>query len=62
MMEEMGDYGESTAKHKINEISSEIIRTFEEKIELTKTIKNSKIGLEKFVEDDANEKLTLSAS
>jgi DNA-directed RNA polymerase specialized sigma24 family protein len=62
MMEEMEDYSDATTKHKINEISSEIIRSFEEKLELTKNIKKSKIGLEKFVEDDTDEKSPLSTS
>lgn len=62
MMEEMGDYGDTISKHKINEISAEIIRSFESKIELTKTQKKVKVGLEKFIEDDKNEERTSSAS
>lgn len=62
MMEEMSDYGDSTSKHKINEISSEIIRSFETKLELTKVVKKSKIGIEKFVKEEVNEESTLSPS
>jgi len=62
MMEEMEDYADSTTKHKINEISSEIIRSFEQKLELTKNLKKSKIGVEKFVKDDEDEKLTPNPS
>lgn len=61
MMEEMGDYGDTLSKHKINDISSEIIRSFENKIELSKTQKKNKVGVEKFIEDNKNEEQTLSA-
>jgi hypothetical protein len=45
---------------KHNEYSDELIRNFENK--LTKTVKKSKIGLEKFAEEDKNEEPTPSAS
>ncbi len=52
--------GSHSMQVKHNEYSDDIIRNFESK--LTKNIKKSKIGLEKFVEDDCNEELTPSAS
>ena len=58
MMEEMGDYGDSIAKHKINEISSEIIKSFESKIESAKAQKKSKVGIEKFIESENGEEQT----
>ena len=43
---------------KHNEYSDDIIRNFESK--LVKNIKKSKVGLEKFVEDENNEEFTPS--
>jgi hypothetical protein len=52
MLEEID--GSILAKHKINEASSDIIKTFEDKLEATKTIKKNKVGVEKFVEEEKN--------
>jgi len=46
--------------HNKNEYSSEIIKSFESK--LTKNIKKSKVGIEKFTEETKDEELTPSAS
>jgi hypothetical protein len=58
IMDELYDqqYAESGSHIQVkhNEYSDEIIRNFENK--LTKSSKKSKIGLEKFVEDEPNEK------
>lgn len=54
MLDEMGDYGDFISKQKINEISSEIIKAFESKIESAKIQKKSKVGVEKFIEEEQN--------
>lgn len=61
MMEELSDYTGSVSKHVMNDISADIIKSFEEKNNLTKLEKQSKVGVEKFVEVK-NEKSTLSTS
>ena len=57
-------YGQQEGSHAIqvkhNEYSDDIIRNFESK--LIKNSKKSKIGLEKFVEEEENEELTPGAS
>ena len=51
MMEMLEEEGGGTPL-KRNEHSEEIIRSFENKLELTKTQKKNKIGLEKFTEEE----------
>jgi hypothetical protein len=52
MLEEL-EYSSAGSKSKVNEISSEIIKSFEEKLTLTKNEKKSKVvtGVEKFISE-----------
>ena len=52
--------GSHTIQVKHNEYSDDIIRNFESK--LAKNLKKSKVGLEKFVEEETDEELTPSTS
>lgn len=51
MLAELQDEG-SLGQYKHNEISSDIIKSFEDKLQLTKVQKKSKVGIEKFIEDN----------
>jgi hypothetical protein len=60
LLDDLVEETKITGQNHNNEYSSEIIKSFEEK--LTKTQKKSKIGLEKFVEEPNYEELTPDTS
>jgi DNA-directed RNA polymerase specialized sigma24 family protein len=62
IMDELYDQqdGSHTIQVKHNEYSDDIIRNFESK--LAKNLKKTKVGLEKFVEEETNEELAPSTS
>ena len=60
LMDELLEESIMTGKTYHNEYSDEIIRSFEQK--LVKTSNKTKVGVEKFVEDEKNEEPTSSSS
>jgi len=60
LMDSLLEESTMTGQSHNNEYSSDVIRNFEEK--LVKTQKKTKTGIEKFVEENKNEELTLNTS